>query len=105
MFCYGIRGPGSVATNMLAAPALLFFGEPMFWWFAGTEAAAIRGLQTRLAAEQAEHAKTRNELAIANAQIEQLSLALARDRERIKAELAAYARQRADSEGENGRAG
>ena len=39
------------------------------------------------------------QLAVANAEIESLANVIARDRERVKAESAAYARARADSEG------
>lgn len=74
----------------------------MFRFF--RESAAIRHVETLLDQERLAHAKTRNELAIAKAQIETLSLALARDRARVQAELASFARQRAESEGERGSA-
>lgn len=55
----------------------------------------IRDLQSELEAE-------RRRLAVANAEIESMAAVIARDRERIKAEGAAYARQRAEAEGVSG---
>ena len=58
--------------------------------------------EKRLAAallnEKAAHATTRKKLAIAQAEVEGLAAVIARDRQRIKAETAAYARKQADSE-------
>jgi len=68
----------------------------MFWY---SESAAIRGLQTQLAAEQASHEATRRQLTIAQAEIDALAAVIARDRMRVLAETANYARQKADSEG------
>ena len=57
----------------------------------------VSDLETSL---DAEHRR----LTVANAEIESLAAVVARDRERIKAEGACYARQRAESEGTlNGR--
>lgn len=44
----------------------------------------------------------RRRLGVANAEIDALAAVIARDRERIKAEGAAYARQRAEAEGVTG---
>jgi hypothetical protein len=66
----------------------------MFWWFTTTDAAAIRGLRSQLAAEQAAHEATRRTLAVCEAERDKLALVASRDRERIRSEIAAYARQR-----------
>jgi hypothetical protein len=71
----------------------------MFWWLSTTDAGAIRSLRTQLAAEQAAHEATRRTLAVVEAERDTLALVAARDRSRVQAEIAAYARQRADSEG------
>jgi len=52
----------------------------------------IAALETALDAE-------RRRLAVAEAEIEALAAVMARDRQRIQAEGAAYARQRAEAEG------
>lgn len=73
----------------------------MLWPF--TKAAREPESYRRLVEEQTAHAKTRRDLEIARAEIDSLSLVIARDRERVKSELSAYARQRAENEGQNGR--
>lgn len=86
------------------APPRGFFylGDAMLWWFTFTEAAAIRGLRTQLEAERAAHEATKRALAVMEAERDKLALVAARDRERVRAEIAAHARQRAESEGEHG---
>ena len=69
----------------------------MFWTF--SESAAVRGLETRLYAEQAAHEATRRELAVITAERDALAAVVARDRARVAAETAGFARQRADAEG------
>jgi hypothetical protein len=71
----------------------------MLWWWNPHAAAAVRGLESRLAAEQAAHEATRRTLAIVEAERDTLALVAARDRERVKAEIAAHARERAEAEG------
>ena len=56
-------------------------------------------LAAQLADAQAAHEVTRRALRVAEAEAEQLAAVIARDRERIRAESAAYARDRAESEG------
>ena len=55
-------------------------------------------LAAKLLEEKAAHAITQKKLAIAQAEVEGLAAVIARDRQRIKAETAAYARKQADSE-------
>lgn len=74
----------------------------MLWWLTTTDAAAIRGLRTQLEAERAAHEATKRALAVVEAERDKLALVAARDRERVRAEISAHARQRAESEGENG---
>lgn len=52
----------------------------------------VKELESKLEAEN-------RRLVVANAEIESMAAVIARDRERIKAEGAAYARSRAESEG------
>jgi len=59
----------------------------------------VAQLTGQLADEKAEHEATRRELKVAEAEIASMAAVIARDRERIKAESAAYARQRAEYEG------
>jgi multidrug resistance efflux pump len=66
---------------------------------------ADKCLQYRLAELEAELASRERTIRIQQAEIESLAAVVARDRERIKAEAASYARQRAESEGINGRTG
>lgn len=56
-------------------------------------------LQRQLADEQAAHEATQRRLTVAEAEIESLAAVLARDRERVSAESAGYARRRAEAEG------
>jgi hypothetical protein len=56
-------------------------------------------LQSQLAAEQAAHEATRRELRVIEAERDALAAVVARDRARVQAETASYARQQADSEG------
>ena len=67
----------------------------MFWL---TESATVRGLQTQLAAERSAHEATRRELHVIEAERDALAAVMARDRARIQAETAGFARQQADSE-------
>jgi len=60
---------------------------------------ATRSLQRQVEKLTTELDAERCRLAVANAEIESLAAVIARDRERIKAEGAAYARQRAEAEG------
>ena len=69
----------------------------MFWPF--SESAAIRGLETRLYAEQTAHEATRRELRVVEAERDALAAVVARDRARVAAETAEFARRRADAEG------
>lgn len=62
----------------------------------------ILKLQRQLADEQAAHEATRRKLRIAEAEIESLSAVIARDRRRVQAEAAEYARRQADAEGGHG---
>jgi hypothetical protein len=66
-------------------------------WFSAS--ARERQLFHQLAEEQAAHEATRRKLRIAEAEIESLAAVLARDRARVLAETASYARQRAEAEG------
>lgn len=59
------------------------------------DAAVQREIDTLTTALDAE----RRRLEVANAEIEALAAVIARDRQRIQAEGAAYARQRAEAEG------
>ena len=61
-------------------------------WADATLRQAVADLETQLDAE-------RRRLAVASAEIESMAAVIARDRERIKAEGACYARQRAEAEG------
>ncbi|MBI2480885.1 MAG: hypothetical protein HYV60_20325, partial [Planctomycetia bacterium] len=56
-----------------------------------------------LAAEKSAHDITRRKLRVAEAEIESLAAVVARDRQRVAAEIAAFARQQAESEGTSGR--
>jgi hypothetical protein len=56
-----------------------------------------------LAAEKAAHDITRRKLRVAEAEIESLAAVIARDRQRVAAETALFARQQAEHEGTNGR--
>lgn len=62
----------------------------------------LRWLRT-LAAEKSAHEITRRRLRVAEAEIESLAAVIARDRQRVAAETAVFARQQAESEGINGR--
>jgi len=68
----------------------------MFWQKPPTK--ATKQQRRILDLEATIEAKDR-QLSVAQAEIESLAGVIARDRERIKAEGAAYARQRAESEG------
>ena len=63
-------------------------------WADATLQGQVRELESQLEAE-------RRKLAVASAEIESLAAVVARDRERIRAEGACYARQRAEAEGVN----
>jgi hypothetical protein len=63
------------------------------------DSAAVRGLRTQLDAERAAHEATRRELRVLEAERDALAAVVARDRARVQAETAAYARQQADAEG------
>lgn len=63
----------------------------MFGWF------------RTLAAEKTAHDITRRKLRVAEAEIESLASVVARDRQRVAAETALFARQQAEHEGTNGR--
>ena len=67
-----------------------------FWW---SESAAIRGLTTQLDVERQQHEVTRRQLAVSQKEAEALSAMLTRQRAHIDAEIAVFARQRAESEG------
>jgi hypothetical protein len=69
----------------------------MLRWF--TASAREADLIRRLADEQAAHEATRRQLRIAEAEVESLAAVIARDRQRVQAEAAGFARQRAESEG------
>ena len=56
-------------------------------------------LRTRIHTLETQLESEGRRLAVANAEIESLAAVIARDRERIKAEGACYARQRAEAEG------
>jgi len=56
-----------------------------------------------LAAEKTAHDITRRKLRVAEAEIESLAAVIARDRQRVAAETAVFARQQVESEGTNGR--
>jgi hypothetical protein len=62
-----------------------------------------KALQRRVAELEAELSIALRTVTIQAAEIQTLALVAARDRERVKAELAAYARSRAEHEGTNGR--
>lgn len=70
----------------------------MFWLFI-SDSATIRGLQTQLYAEQSAHEATKRQLRVVEAERDALAAVVARDRARVAAETAAYARQQADEEG------
>jgi len=69
----------------------------MLWPF--SESAAVRGVETRLYAEQTAHESTKRELVVITAERDALAAVVARDRARVAAETAVFARQRADAEG------
>ena len=69
----------------------------MVWPF--TASAREVELARQLADERAAHEATRRELAVAVAEIEALAAVVVRDRTRVQAETATFARQRADAEG------
>lgn len=75
----------------------------MTWPF--SQSAREAELHRQLAGEQTSHEVTRRKLAIAEAEAEALAAVIARDRMRVASETALFARQRAESEGENGRTG
>ncbi len=56
-------------------------------------------LEKRIADLEVELEATKRELTVAEAEIESMAAVIARDRARIKAEGAAYARQQAEAEG------
>ena len=56
-------------------------------------------LKRALLNEKAKHAITQKKLAIAKAEIQSLAAVIARDRQRIEAETAVYARKRAEAHG------
>ena len=56
-------------------------------------------LRSRVDELEAQLEASTRRLAVANAEIDSMAQVIARDRERIKAESAAYARQRAEAEG------
>jgi hypothetical protein len=60
-------------------------------------------LRAKLAELESELASRDRTIRIQAAEIESLAGVIARDRERVKAESAAYARQRAECEGTHGR--
>ncbi|MBL9163129.1 MAG: hypothetical protein JNL18_10375 [Planctomycetaceae bacterium] len=60
-------------------------------------------LQEQVDGLTAELATAKATMAIQLAELQAMAGVIARDRERVKAELAAYARQRAECEGTNGR--
>lgn len=62
-----------------------------------------KALQRRVAELEAELSIAKRTTVIQAAEIQTLALVAARDRERVKAELSAYARNRAEHEGTNGR--
>lgn len=62
------------------------------------ESAKIKRLRAQLAEEKAEHEATRRKLRVAEVEIEAMAGVIARDRQRIQSESAAYARQQAESE-------
>lgn len=55
-----------------------------------------------LLVEQSKHEATKRKLAIANAELEAMANVIARDRQRVRAETAEFARRRAEAEGSNG---
>ena len=56
-----------------------------------------------LAGEKSAHDITRRKLRVAEAEIESLAAVIARDRQRVAAETAMFARQQAEREGTHGR--
>ena len=72
----------------------------MFRWIARY---ADERLPERIAGLENELAISKAAMAIQQAEIQTLAAVAARDRERVKAELAAYARSRAEHEGTHGR--
>lgn len=60
---------------------------------------ADNSLRAEFDAERAAHEATRRLLAIAQAEIDSLAAVVARDRERVAAEAACFARKRAEAEG------
>lgn len=66
------------------------------WFSASAREAELSG---QLADEKALHDATRRQLRIAETELESLAAVVARDRARVLAETAGYARQRAESEG------
>lgn len=68
-----------------------------------TQSSREAELGRELAAERMAHEVTRRQLTIAQAETEALAGVIARDRMRVASETALFARQRAESEGENGR--
>lgn len=64
---------------------------------------ADKMLQGQVAQLKAELAAKERIIAVKDAELESMAAVIARDRERVKAETAAYSRQRAESEGLNGR--
>ena len=71
----------------------------MSWFSKSKTPAAVRRLQRRIDDLASELESAHRTIKVLEAERDNLALVLARDRQRIEAELAAYARQKAENEG------
>ena len=71
-------------------------------WFKRNVPAALRRFEKQILKLEADLDAAERTISVLESERESLALVIARDRQRIEAELASYARQKAESEGADG---